>query len=332
MPELDDDELFGGDDDNNEDERDGDESRGGEDDDDSEPEDLEAQFDNDEEEDGERRKEEKRDGGGSGSGKPQQQQQLGGKTVTLSRKEYDELQRKAREIETENAYWKGRAEATNSGKRGREADEGDEDEDDAPARSSKFSKAAKPEDDDPEEFLKDVNKRGLAAIRARGFVSREEVEELVREQAAKIAAKEAMQQVQRATEALHTDAELIAQYPDLRKADSEFSQRVAREVQAMVKADRQLGKSSAVIAAAARAVSAEMKLEERSKKAETDSRERRIAKQAPGGSSRRGERDSDGDDYLTPLQRQVLGPAMKAFRISEREFRDEKARLKGRGY
>jgi hypothetical protein len=311
MPELDDEELFGDDaSDFGGDDR---ESRADDDDDESEESpDLEGQFE-DEDEDGE---EEEKPAAKGADDKGDSKRD--GKTVTLSAKEYRELQQRARESEVEQAYWRGKAEA---GKR-----KVDEEEDDAPP-GRKAKPASADEEEDDSDLLDAISKGGTKALKARGFVKASDVEAMIEERAAAIAEKVAGRKVTQATEALHSDARLMQQYPDIGKEGSEFQVRVAKEVQAMVKGDKSLKNSPSTIALAARLVDAEMKAEARSRGSENRERERRIAKQGP--SSRRSEREDEG--YMSPLQRQMLAPAMKAFGISEKAFRQEQARLKGRG-
>ena len=299
MPELDDDRLFAGGgaaavDDDDELFPDGVPASDGAEDDEAEDEgklDLEGQFDEEDEP--------KKPAAKAGEKGGDQSKRGGEKTIVLSRKDYEALQARAREKEVEEAYWRGKAEAGSKGKR-----ESDEDEEDAAPPVRKAKPAT--EDEDAEAFLADVNKRGMKAIRERGMMSRDEVEALIEERAAKIARGE----VGKATEALHSDAQLIRQYPDLNDPESEFSKRVAKEVRGLVAADKNLARSNATILAASRIVAAQM----RSEKSDTTNRdrERRIAKQAPV--SRRGE-----DDSITvpPLQRQMLSGMMRGLGLKE---------------
>ena len=316
MPELDDEALFG----DRADDIDDDDARAALDgDDDEAPEsedeeaiDLEAQFEKDEQP--EKPAVTKGEKGGDRSTRG------GEKTVTLSRKDYEALQARAREKEVEEAYWRGKAEAGSKGKR-----ESDEDEEDA-APPVRKAKPAAVDDEDADAILADINKSPIKALKARGFVSRDEVEALINERAAAIAEKTAGRAVKQATDALHSDAQLIARYPDLNKQESEFSQRVAKEVRDMVKADPALRTSNAAIMAAARIVDAEMRAERHAKRSTDAERERRISKQGP--SSKRSERDEDS--YLSPLQRQMMGPALRAMGVSERDYARERAKvLKG---
>jgi hypothetical protein len=313
MPELDDDVLFG----DAADRIDDDDALAARDGDDDEPEDeeqidLEGQFD-------EETKADKPAEAAKGDKGGDRTRGGDSKTVTLSAKEFRELQQKAREVETEREYWRGRADA--KGKPGPSEDD-EEDEAAPPVRKAKPA-TSEFDGETKEDFLKDINNRGKAALAERGFISRGEVEALIEERARAIAEKTAGRAVKQATEALHSDAQLIRQYPDLNKADSEFSARVAKEVRSMVQADPALRKSNATIAAAARIVDAEMKLEQREKRSTDASRERRIAKQGPSSARR----ESESESYMSPLQRQMLGPAMKAFGVSEKAYAQERAKL-----
>jgi hypothetical protein len=172
MPELDDDALFGEDAD---DELDDDQRFRADDEDEDEedgPEDLEEEL-----LDGDAKKTEKpANSKGKAEEKGEKRGGGDGKTVTLSAKEYREIQQRLREKETEEAYWRGKAESKGR-KSGGDEDEG---ESDPPVRKAKPA-PTKPDDDDAEAFLVDINKRGMKAIRERGLVSRDEVEALVEE-------------------------------------------------------------------------------------------------------------------------------------------------------
>lgn len=320
MPELDDELLFGdgagGDD--RDDDRESRDDDDGERDEDGEGEgeertDLEGQFDEEGEERSAKPAAKKVDGDGG---------KRDSKTVTLSAKEYREMQQRIREKETEEAYWRGKAEA--KGRRGADDDDGDEDP--APSRTTGKKAAAAVEDEDDEDLLDKISKQGTKALRGAGFVRLSEVESLIEERATAIARREAGSTVKQATDALHSDAQLIRQYPELNDPKSEFSRRVGEEVRELVAADKSLAKSPAVIAMAAKIVKTQVDAEGKSKRGVDADRERRISKQTPSGGRR-----ADADEpYMSPMQRQMLGPMLRGLGLSEKAYREEVARS-GRG-
>lgn len=319
MPELDDDLLFG---DGADDERDDDLESRGDDEDESEGDEdgsLEDQFSVDEEYEKPAKSAAK---GADTKGGDRSRGDGGGKTVTLSAKEYKELQQKAREVETEREYWRGRAEAS----KGRKSDDDDGVDDPAPAKTTARKAAPKEEDEDDADLLDAISKGGTKALKARGFVRMSDVEALIEERSAAIAERIATGKVKQATEALHSDAQLLRAYPELNDAKSEFSERVGQQVRELVAADKSLAKSNSVIAVAARIVKAEMVAESKSKRGREDERERRISKQTPSGG-----RGGDGDEpYMSPMQRRMLEPMLKGLGVSEKDYRQETAKMRGR--
>jgi hypothetical protein len=310
VPELDDDELFGTRSDDSYD--DDDESRGGDED-----EDLEGQFDDDDAEDEKPAKPAAKGADDKGDSKRDNS-----KTVTLTAKEHRELLERIREKETEEAYWRGKAE---SGGKGRKSDPDDEEDDAPPVRKAK--PAAADDEEDDADLLDAISKGGTKALKARGFVRMADVEGLIEEKATAIAEKIAGRKVSQATEALHSDAALMRQFPELADEKSDFYERVGKEVRDLVGKDKALAKSQAVISMAARNVKLQLDLEARSKRQADADRDWRKNKQAPrGGSSRGG--DGEGGEPLSPAVRDML----RQMGVSEKGYRQEQKRLRGAGY
>lgn len=260
--------------------------------------------------------------------KPAAAKAKGSDGVTLSAKEYQRIQERLKEQEAETRYWAEMAKKTAS--RANDGEDEDDPEDVKPAKGRKAAPAV--EDEDTDTFLRDVNARGLKAIKDRGFLTAAEAERLIEERAAAIADKIASQKVQKATDALHSDAQLIRQYPDLADAKSEFSKRVGEQIKELTAGDKDLMKKpGALIAAAAKVVKAEMAVEERQARTAVQDRdrERRIAKQGPAG-PRRGSAADEEEVIYSPMQRQMLASMWKGLGVKPQEVEKTAAMLRRR--
>lgn len=238
---------------------------------------------------------------GEEEAQPKPQPQEREKPSRAERREVKALQDRVREIEAESAYWKGRAEAGAGNRRG---DDDGEPERPAPRRSKQDDV------DDSAELLESLSKDGSKALKARGFVSMDEVERIVE------------QRIGQAQQALHSDAQLMRQYPDLNDPKSDFSKRVAAEVQEMIRHDKSLAKSNGTIAAAARIVKAEMAAEDARKGGADRDRERRISKQGPVNGRGGGGYDDDGPS-MQPGMRGML----RGLSVPESQYKAEHSRL-----
>ena len=150
---------------------------------------------------------------------------------------------------------------------------------DEPAKPVK-AKAEPDDDEDPEKFVNDLASTGWKALdeymEKRGYMPGDAVQKLVNGLVGKIT----------------SEAQLFAEYPDLRKEDSELFKETQKDFQEMVAMDKSLAKSPAAIRIAAKSAAARLKakadIAEAGKPKETPAeRNARIAAQQ-GDPGRRG--------------------------------------------
>ena len=185
----------------------------------------------------------------------------------------------------------------------------------------------------PEQFLDDVGKRGMKAIRERGFLTKAEAQQMVEEGVAR-----ANQNLQAARTDAAFDTQLAQEFPEIaadgirvrngEQPQSEIYKRAAPIFRQMVKMDPQLANSKSALIVAARQAAAEIKAEGKkvtpASGADDDlghddsrqaRRRERIDRQRSDRSERGGE-EGDGTPTLSADQRTIL----RNLKVSEEDF------------
>ena len=168
------------------------------------------------------------------------------------------------------------------------------------------------EDDNPDRFVEDLSNEGVAALKKRGLLTREEAMEL--------AAKVAEKKISEATKRLETDAKIIREFPELQDEKSPLFQKTAEIFREMVAQDDTLKRSPNAMMLAARAARAELGS---ATQPAPESREERIARQAGGRGVPAGSRQTEDDDGLTDTQKRILSAlnADGGVQVTEEQYR-----------
>lgn len=230
------------------------------------------------------------------------------------------LKKRADEADEDARYWSNRARAR------RDAAEAD----DAPASRRREAEPATPAvaAEKPEDLIDDLNKRGLDALKARGFLTQEEVD-------AKIA--EANEQTDAKITEARSDAEFggkfASEFPEMaadsarvskgEKPQSELFKRAGVLYRAAVDEDPSLKGSKGLLLMVARQAKKDLADEARPTRrtaAEVDeparpSRRERIAAQRPDHAP--GDEETGGGDNFTEVQRAV----MKNLKVTPESFK-----------
>lgn len=247
------------------------------------------------------------------------------------RKDRDAQAKRASENESAAQYWAERARAGAGD--GKETAESTDDTQDL-RLGELVPKAADPPDaEDPDGFLDELSKKGSGAVVAdlkkRGLLqSPEELVELMTKVAQRVATRERG----KAT----TDAELAANYGDLKDENSPLFKATARKYQELVRRDPALKKSGMTALMAAEAAKLELELEAaRNGKAgehyEIDqdreqARRDRISAQSSDGRSRSSRSDiEDEDDTLSDNARTLIAQ-LESYGVTEKNYKAQRAR------
>lgn len=236
--------------------------------------------------------------------------------VSLSRKEYEALQRRLDELAESERYWAERAKgAKDSGGDPVDEDdydERDEEEDDEPA------------DDDPDKVLDEFSTKGVEALVKRGVLTKKAARELIRKEAEKIA----RQVVGMESKRLQSDAALLRAFPDLADESSALFKRTAEIFKADVARDPTLKKSSTALMLAARAAKAELEAEARAARRHDDEEDRlhRIRRQSGDRSRGRTDFDDDDDGDLGPEARELIA-RMSRYGVTEEKFKQSREQV-----
>jgi hypothetical protein len=152
--------------------------------------------------------------------------------------------------------------------------------------------------EDDTDVADDFAANGIQALVKRGVLTKREAQEMMREEARRIAREE----VERSRESLIRDAELARQFPDLADERSELFKRTQAIYHEMTQRDASLKNSAQTLPMAARLAKAELIAEGRQ-----DARQDRITRQSGdrGYSSRDGGFNDDGNE-LSPTQRAII--------------------------
>lgn len=239
-----------------------------------------------------------------------------GDGVTLTRKDYDALQRRLDELQESERYWADRAKGAKAS--GGDPSDEDDDQDDDPDL-----------DEDPDKVLDEFSTKGIDALVKRGVLTKKAARELIRKEAEKIA----RQVVGSESKKLQSDAELLRKFPDLGDEKSDLFRRTAEIYQAEVKRDPALKRSTAALMLSARAAKAEIDAEKRASKRDEseESRLDRIRRQA-GDSNRRGRADFEDDDEgdIGPEAKELIS-RMSRYGVTEDNFRKSREQFRDTG-
>jgi hypothetical protein len=249
-------------------------------------------------------------------------------TVTITKAEYDRIQRETTEAKQSERFWADRARGNGNGHAAPPQIVEEEDPietADLLPKPKKISGDAGVDEaifNDPDKWLEAIAKgpRAIEAlVRKQGYVTAEEV--------AEIAAKVSRRTVDVERGKITTDSRLMNAFPDLADNKSELFKATAEEYQELIAFDPSAQKSPATLFAAAKAAKARLAAaapkrgdddyEDNYDRVET-SRRRRVDAQ-DGSRVGRAARDDDSDT-MGPQARQIA----KMMGITEDEFKAEK--------
>lgn len=251
---------------------------------------------------------------------------------TVSRAEFDRVNRELNEARESEKFWANRAKGG-----AKEPVREPEDETD-PADFIDNSGDKELEGDTAEKLVDELSTQGIKALQKRGFVTAAEARKI----AAEVGVKVAQTLIDRTTTKLATDNQLMSQFPDLNNEKSELFKATAVIYQELVALDPNAKKTPATLFAAARVAKAQMKAAEKpapKRQAETEDeddvydrvdedegdRRRRVAAQ-DGSRGGRGPRVDDDTDTMGPQAKAIA----KAFGLSDDEAMAAKRRVQGR--
>lgn len=287
----------------------------------------------------------------SGAGSdPQGGKGKGSETVTLTRAEFESLNRRLNETQESERYWAGLARQGGGAGGDRNTQEEPEelvDTQDLIPEVTGQDTVDKAIFEDPDKWAEAISK-GPAAIEAfvrkAGFVTARE--------AADIAAKVARRTVDVERGKMTTDAKIFNDFPELGDKDSELFKATAAELKELVAMDPSARNRPSTLYAAAKAAKAKLDAQrpQRRREAEDedrydrfddddpddrggrrdddpDERDRRRRIDAQDGRTRGRESRDDGDSYLGPQAREV----MSALGVDEKDFLEERRKLGGGG-
>jgi protein-tyrosine-phosphatase len=259
----------------------------------------------------------------------QEKQEQKPETVTISKAEFDRMQRETQEARQSERFWADRARGNGNGHAAApqitEEEEPIETADLLP-KPKKVTGAGDVDEaifNDPDKWLEAIAK-GPKAIEAlvkkQGYVNAEEV--------AEIASKVAKRTVDVERGKINTDARLMNAFPDLADNKSELFKATAEEYQELIAFDPSAQKSPATLFAAAKAAKARLAAAAPKRKDDEDyeetydrvetNRRRRVEAQ-DGSRAGRAARDEDSDS-MGPQAKQIA----KMMGITEDEFKAEK--------
>ena len=243
--------------------------------------------------------------GGEERGKPE--------TVTLSKAEVEALRRERDEARESERYWANLAKAGQPA-----ADRVEEPADDIDA--DQYVDVAEPnlEGDTPEKLVDDFAAKGVDALKRRGFITAADAQKL----AVDVAAKVTRELIGRERQKMGTDAQIMAEFPELRDQNSDLFKETAKIYQKAVAMDPGAKKTPAALYLAAQAAKQAISSRKPAPRAEEDEFEaepepERRQRAASQDGRTRGRGEAADDDMLGSEARQVI----KAMGITEDEYR-----------
>lgn len=257
----------------------------------------------------------------------QPQEQTKPETVTISKAEFERMQRETVEAKQSERFWADRARGNGHGPAAPPQIVEEEDPietSDLLPKPQKVSGSAAVDEaifNDPDKWLEAIAKgpRAIEAlIRNQGYVNAEQV--------AEIAAKVARRTVDVERGKITTDNRLMNAFPDLADNQSELFKATAEEYQELIAFDPAAKNSPATLFAAAKAAKARLGSKRRPDDEDyednydrVESNRRRRVEAQDGSRAGRATRDEDSDT-MGPQARQIA----KLMGVTEDEFRAEK--------
>jgi len=229
-----------------------------------------------------------------------------------ARREIAELRKTNQQVTESERYWATLAQGKGQG--------GDDDDPDPEPKAA----AIADDDDDPAKLVDELTASGTKALSKRGFLKAADVEKLVAKQATEIAEKIVGQAGKRIT----LDAQLVAEFPELKNEDSALFKATGEEYRAILKLDPSLKKSPATLFLAAKAAKARVAPVEAKAAADKREEERleRIRAQAGERGGGGGFDDDDYGDALSPMQKQIASQ----LGVDEKDVLAEKKKMRAR--
>lgn len=251
---------------------------------------------------------------------------------TVSRAEFDRVNRELNEARESEKFWANRAKGG-----AKEPVPEPEDETD-PADFVDNSGDKELEGDTAEKLVDELSTQGIKALQRRGFVTAADARKI----AAEVGVKVAQTLIERTTTKLATDNRLMSAFPELSDEKSEMFKATATIYRELVEMDPGAKKTPATLFAAARVAKAQLKAaekpEKKARQAEADDeddvydrvedesdRRRRVAAQ-DGSRGGRGPRVDDDNDSMGPAAKKIAA----AMGLTDDEYRASKQRIKGR--
>lgn len=256
-------------------------------------------------------------------------------TVTISKSDYERMERERKEAAQDARYWAERA----RGGKPEVAEEEEDEESDDDLIPEVTGKADIDESifNDPEKWVAAVSK-GPAAIQAlirkEGYLNGKQVLALTQKVAEKVAKKISRETVDSERSKITTDNKLMTRFPELANNESEFFKATAEEYKDLIAFDPKAEKNPATLFAAAKAAEARLKAAKAAKPRvdedddvyeRPDEEERRARVHAQDGSrgGRRPSRSDDSEDSLGPQTKAVLA----GFGLTEDKYRASRKEL-----
>lgn len=252
-----------------------------------------------------------------------------GDTVTIPKSELESLQRTLRETQQSERDWAAMA------RRGAPAPEPVV-EAEEPLDPGDFVDAEAPrelEGDTPEKLVDDLAAEGVKALGRRGFITAADAQKM----AVEVASKVTRELIGRERQKLTTDAQIMAEFPDLRDQNSDLFKATAVRYQRAVAMDPNAKKTPAALFLAAEAARESLRAKAAPRRREENDDDEPRGREPEEDRRRRADsQDSrprtrppvdDTDDMLGSEARQII----KGFGITDAEFNASRKELGARG-
>jgi hypothetical protein len=242
--------------------------------------------------------------------------------VTISQSELDGLRRERDEARQSERDW------ANMARRGAEpqTEPAAETDDFDASRFEDPDLPGLPDGDTPEKLVEDIAKNGLKALKDRGFVSAKEAERIAINAARNVSREIVGQERQKIT----TDAQIFAEFPELKDQNSELFKETSANYRAAVAMDKGALKTPAALYLSAKAAAQTLKAKAAGSRRtasdddDTEAEAERLQRVNSQDSRPRGRGNTDDNDDMMGPEAKVL---MKAFGLSEAEFKASQKEL-----
>lgn len=257
-------------------------------------------------------------------------------TVTLSKSQYEAMQRENQELRQSERAWSEMA------RRGAPAPA-----EPAPEPEPEVSYQFEPPQPDapnfdsekPEVFIDDLSSTGVKALVKRGVLTEKAATEIFDKRYVPAMVKLAEQVVQKHVSRLTSDAKLFNDFPELKEKDSEFVRETAKHYNELTALDPVYGKKTNIaIHAAAQIARATLAAETAARKRKPqdedmyeDESSRKLRAASQDGITKRGSVGDEEDSTVGPEARQLLRQMNAAGgggpKVSEQAFLEAKKRM-----